>query len=169
MKKLRVGVTNGKQTRGVFWVNVGTRDIYCGVKGVPYHGSYHLSGEIHVAKQAPPSEEPPAAAFMCYHGKDNPFIVESPAKLQGSELLGAAMIPNNEAYLKDFEVLVRKKYDGIVCVDTRLFGGAIGIRAWAAKPNYFFERMPKPPGFRSIFDLPLCWVIIDVESGGELS
>jgi len=164
VKKLRVGVTDGKQIRSVFWVNVGDRDIYCGMRGVPYHGTYHDSGEIHMAKQAPPNEEPPGASFICYHGKSSPFRVKSPSQLGGGELLGATVIPNNEASLKDFEVMGGKKYDGIVYVDARLFRGAIVIRAWASRPDYFFQPMPKPPGFRSIFDLPLCWVVIDVES-----
>jgi len=165
VKTLRVGVIDGEQTRGVFWVKVDARDIYCGVKGVSYHSSYHDSGEIHITRQASPQVEPPAAGFTCYHGINEPFRVSRPNQLRGSVLLGCAALPTDEASLEDFEVIGNKKYDGIVYVDTRLFGNAIGIRAWASRPNYFFERMPQPPGFRTIFDLQLCWIVVDVENG----
>ena len=168
MKELRVVVTNGIESRCVGWVNVGARDIYWGVKGVPSHVAYHGSGEIHLKRQKPPKEEPPAAAIGCYHGKDKPFKIGPLSDLRGSELLGFCLIPITDDCLQDYEPLGKKKYDGIVYVDSRLFGKFITVKAWASRPNYFFERMPDLPGFRSVFnmtmgDSKLVWVVIDVE------
>ena len=159
---VRVVLTNDEETRNLFWVKAGPYDIYCGVAGIPYHGSYHKSGEIRMTRQVIPNNVLPAAGFICYHGKDKPFMVEPPSQLGRSELLGTCFVPNDEQSFKEYEVLQKKKYDGIVYVDTRNFGEVIFVEAWASKPYNFFERMPKPPGFRSIFDFPLCWIVIDI-------
>ncbi len=160
-RTVRIVATDGQNTKVLFWVNVDEKNVYCGIRDVPVKGSYHESGEVHMKEHAASKADAPAAIFQCYHNRSNPMMFQPRIQLGSSVHLGSATVPNRKECLDDFPPLKKpSKYDGIVYMDTRLLDEWIHIQAWVAKPKNFFEPIPNPPGFRSVFEMDDCWVVI---------
>jgi len=165
--QVRVAATNGKSTWDLCWVKVRPREVQSGlsVSAYRYHSSFHQSGEIRISKEpasSPLGGEVPAVAQI----GSGTWKREPLDQLKGAERVASFVLPIDENSLQDYPPFRKKKeHDSVVYIDTRFFvKNCVSIEIWVAPSGYFFKRMPEPPGFRSIFDLPLCWVVIDVES-----
>ncbi len=173
--QVRVVATNGKRTRDLCWakVRLKRKEIQCGISSphYKYHSSYHQSGEIRISREpllSPLECEPPAVAQI---GSGN-WIKLPLDKLGNAERVVSFFVLIDDVSLQDYPPFTKKtQLDSIVYVDTRfLTKNAIGISMWVSRPDYFFERMPKPPGFRHISELPSnempsLWFIVDVDNG----
>ena len=162
---IRIVATNGSRTRALSWVNVRPNEVQCGVSAAAYryHSSFHQSGDIRISKehQTQPMEN---EAIAVGQTGEPPSERKPLDQLTGKERVGAFVLPIDKNSLGDYHPFRKKaEHDSVIYVDTRCFPrGCVSIEAWVSPPGHFFQRMPKPPGFRSIFDLSPCWVIIDI-------
>lgn len=173
--QVRVVATNGESAWDLCWAKVrpGTNEIQCGISSPDfrYHSSFHQSGQIRVSEEPLPCslERDPPAVAQIGSGDWSRLPLD---QFTSAERVGSFVLLIDDTSLQDYPPFRKKgRLDSIVYVDTRVFeGAALGISLWVSPRDQFFQRMPKPPGFRHIAELPTgedrcLWFIIDVDAG----
>ena len=165
-QSIRIAATNGKEFRDLYWVNIRKTEIQCGLsaKGYPRHTSLHESGEKRISKENVNSELEIEAPAIGQVVDKQPEKIKSINQLTGIEDLDKCVLFIDDNSLKDYPIFTKKKkHDSVVYVDVRCFhNNVLSLDTWVSPPGHFHHRMPKPPGFRTIFEFPWGWFIIHI-------